>query len=96
MLRSAPMMSSAASSGTSTIENRSAIDCRAARPNCAANGGNRGGGIATPQYQQLQQQALSAERDTIIQLRNRHVINDDALRRIQRDLDLAEVRLFGD
>ena len=62
---------------------------------CAAESGNRGGGVATPQYQQLQQQALSTERDTIIQLRNKHVINDEALRRIQRDLDLAEVRLFG-
>ena len=57
--------------------------------------GAGGIGFATPQYQQLQQQALSAERDAIIQLRNKHVINDEALRRIQRDLDLAEVRLFG-
>jgi monovalent cation/hydrogen antiporter len=63
---------------------------------CKAEDGNRSGGVATPQYQQLQQQALSRERDTIIQLRNKHVINDDALRRIQRDLDLAEVRLFGE
>jgi len=28
-------------------------------------------------------------------LRNERVINDDALRRIQRDLDLAEARLTG-
>ena len=62
---------------------------------CVAESDNRGGSVATPQYQQLQQQALSTERDTIIQLRNKHVINDEALRRIQRDLDLAEVRLFG-
>ncbi len=62
---------------------------------CVAESGNRGGSVATPQYQQLQQQALSTERDAIIQLRNKHVINDEALRRIQRDLDLAEVRLFG-
>lgn len=62
---------------------------------CAAESGNRSGSVATPKYQQLQQQALSAERDTIIKLRNQHVINDEALRRIQRDLDLAEVRLFG-
>jgi hypothetical protein len=41
----------------------------------------------------LQQQALKRERDTIIALRNAHVINDAALRRIQRDLDLAEARL---
>jgi monovalent cation/hydrogen antiporter len=49
---------------------------------------------ATPQHQRLQQRALDAERDTIIRLRNQQVINDDALRRIQRDLDLAEARLI--
>ena len=48
---------------------------------------------ATPQYQRLQQEALQMERQTIIRLRNERVINDDALRRIQRDLDLAEARL---
>ena len=53
------------------------------------------GEIATPQYQRLQQKALDAERETIIRLRNQRVINDDALRRIQRDLDLAEARLSG-
>lgn len=62
---------------------------------CAEETGNPSGGVATPQYQQWQLQALSTERETIIKLRNQHVINDDALRRIQRDLDLAEVRLFG-
>ncbi|PYL64208.1 MAG: Na+/H+ antiporter [Verrucomicrobia bacterium] len=63
---------------------------------CAENLGDRSGDIATPQYQQLQYEALRIERDTIIRLRNEHVINDDALRRIQRDLDLAEARLIGD
>jgi len=63
---------------------------------CAENPGDRSGEIATPQYQQLQYEALRIERDTIIRLRNDHVINDDALRRIQRDLDLAEARLTGD
>jgi len=53
------------------------------------------GEIATPQYQRLQQEGLRAERQTIIRLRNERVINDDALRRIQRDLDLAEARLTG-
>jgi CPA1 family monovalent cation:H+ antiporter len=62
---------------------------------CGMETDNPSGSVATPQYQQLQQQALSTERDTIIQLRNKHVINDEALRRIQRDLDLAEVRLVG-
>ncbi|MFN2542221.1 MAG: Na+/H+ antiporter, partial [Chthoniobacterales bacterium] len=62
---------------------------------CAANPDECRGEIATPHYQRLQQRALDVERKTIIQLRNQHVINDDALRRIQRDLDLAETRLAG-
>jgi hypothetical protein len=33
------------------------------------------------------------ERTTILQLRNRGVISDEVLRRIQRDIDLAEARL---
>jgi len=36
---------------------------------------------------------LEAERETVINLRNEEVINDQALRRIQRDIDLAEARL---
>jgi CPA1 family monovalent cation:H+ antiporter len=62
---------------------------------CAQGEENCSGGVATPQYQRLQQEALNAERQTIIRLRNQGVINDDALRRIQRDLDLAEARLTG-
>jgi hypothetical protein len=62
---------------------------------CAENPDDCRGEIATPQYQRLQRQALDAERQTIIRLRNDRVINDDALRRIQRDLDLAEARLTG-
>lgn len=60
---------------------------------CADNPDDCSGQVATAQYQLLQQQALQAERETIIRLRNANVINDDALRRIQRDLDLAEARL---
>ena len=62
---------------------------------CAQSDEDCSGGIATPQYQRLQQEALNVERQTIIRLRNQHVINDDALRKIQRDLDLAEARLTG-
>ena len=62
---------------------------------CAENPDDCSGQLATPQLQSLQHEALQVERQTIIQLRNRHVINDDALRRIQRDLDLAEARLTG-
>jgi CPA1 family monovalent cation:H+ antiporter len=62
---------------------------------CADNPDDCRGEIATPQYQRLQREALRVERRTIIRLRNERVINDDALRRIQRDLDLAEARLTG-
>ncbi len=62
---------------------------------CCGNQANPTGEIVTPQYQDLQQRALGIERKTIIDLRNDRVINDDALRRIQRDLDLAEARLTG-
>jgi monovalent cation/hydrogen antiporter len=60
---------------------------------CADSPDDCTGQIATPQFVRLQQETLKAERQTIIELRNRHVINDEALRRIQRDLDLAEERL---
>ena len=35
------------------------------------------------------------ERRAIIQLRNEYIINDEVLRRIQRDLDHAEARLHA-
>jgi CPA1 family monovalent cation:H+ antiporter len=57
---------------------------------------NPGGEVATPTYQRLQFGALGVERQTIIALRNSDQINDEALRHIQRDLDLAEARLTGD
>jgi Na+/H+ antiporter len=60
---------------------------------CADTPAERRGEIATREYQQLQERALGLERETIIRLRNDHVINDAALRRIQRDLDLAEAQL---
>ncbi len=56
-------------------------------------GGQRSRGSFSTDYQNLQQEALDVERQTILKLRNERVINDHALRRIQRDLDLAEARL---
>jgi CPA1 family monovalent cation:H+ antiporter len=44
-------------------------------------------------YDSLLEEALKTERRTILRLRNERVINDAVLRRIQRDLDLAEGRL---
>jgi CPA1 family monovalent cation:H+ antiporter len=44
-------------------------------------------------YQRLRREALEAERSAIVELRNRGVINDEVMRRVERDLDLEDVRL---
>jgi len=44
-------------------------------------------------FEQLAREALQTERDTVLALRNEEAINDQAWRRIQRDIDLAEARL---
>jgi len=56
----------------------------------AGSGGNP---FFSSEYEKIVQDALKVERRTLIQLRNDHVINDETLRRIQRDIDLAEARL---
>jgi len=53
------------------------------------------GRLFSADFEDLAREALDAERDTIIKLRNEEAINDQALRRIQRDIDLAEARLKG-
>jgi len=49
--------------------------------------------LFSSEYERLSREALRVERRTIITLRNQDVINDEVLRRIQRDIDLAEARL---
>lgn len=44
-------------------------------------------------YRQLKHSLLASERDAIVRLRDEGVISDDALHRVQRDLDLEEIRL---
>lgn len=44
-------------------------------------------------FEELAREMLQTERDTVIALRNEEAINDQALRRIQHDVDLAEARL---
>ncbi len=44
-------------------------------------------------YQRLRRKVLEAERAEIIRLRNRGVITDEIMRRIERDLDLEDARL---
>lgn len=48
------------------------------------------------EYEALSRDALNVERRAILKLRNDDVINDEVLRRIQRDIDLAEARLRHD
>ena len=49
--------------------------------------------LFSSEYERLSHEALKVERATIIKLRNQRVINDEVLRRIQKDIDLAEARL---
>jgi CPA1 family monovalent cation:H+ antiporter len=51
------------------------------------------GGLFSSDYEQLSRETLEVERKTIIKLRDELVISDEVLRRIQRDIDLAEARL---
>jgi CPA1 family monovalent cation:H+ antiporter len=44
-------------------------------------------------YQRLRRVALDAEREAILDLRRRGVINDEVWRRVERDLDLEDTRL---
>ena len=49
--------------------------------------------LFSPDFEELAREALHTERETVIQLRNHEQLDDQALRRIQRDIDLAEARL---
>ena len=49
--------------------------------------------LFSSEYERLSREALKVERRTIVKLRNQDVISDGVLRRIQRDIDLAEARL---
>ena len=48
------------------------------------------------EYEALSREGLNIERRTILRLRNEEVINDEVMRRIQLDIDLAEARLRHD
>jgi hypothetical protein len=49
--------------------------------------------LYSPDFEELAREALQTEPDTVTRLRNEEAINDQALRRIQPDIDLAEARL---
>ncbi len=44
-------------------------------------------------YQRLLHEILAAQRGALVDLRNRGVINDEVMHRVERDLDLEESRL---
>ena len=50
-------------------------------------------GLFSSEYEHLSYEGLQVERRIILRLRNEGVINDEVLRRIQLDIDLAEARL---
>jgi len=49
--------------------------------------------LFSSEFERLSLEALQVERGTIIRLRDEGTINDEVLRRIQLDIDLAEARL---
>jgi hypothetical protein len=49
--------------------------------------------LFSPDFEELAREALRIEGQTIIQLRNEEQLDNQAFRRIQRDIDLAEARL---
>jgi len=53
----------------------------------------RGTRLFSPDFEELAREALETERQTVIQLRNEEQLDNQAFRRIQRDIDLAEARL---
>jgi CPA1 family monovalent cation:H+ antiporter len=55
--------------------------------------GESGTRLFSPDFEELAREALETERETVIRLRNEEQLDDQALRRIQRDIDLAEARL---
>jgi monovalent cation/hydrogen antiporter len=45
------------------------------------------------EHRAIRHAVIEAEHDAIVDLRDRDVISDDVLRRIERDLDLEELRM---
>ena len=68
---------------------------RVLREVCGRTGGGRLHRLFSTDYDHLAREALDVERATLLRLRNERVINDEVLRRVQRDIDLAEARLWG-
>ncbi len=77
-----------------TIERlRSEYEDRIRQLRCETLQEDSGSRLFSEDFEELAREVLQTERDTVIELRNEEAINDNALRRIQRDIDLAEARL---
>lgn len=53
----------------------------------------RGPESSSDVMQQIRREAIAAQREQLVELRNREVIGDDVLHRIQHELDIEEMRL---
>ena len=80
-----------------TYDERVAYYSRQLNP--GGDGGGAGGGAADPVSlacqtgEQIEREALAAERQMIVRLRDQGVIGDEVLRRIQEEMDHEETRL---
>src|SRR5439155_20161007 len=72
--------------GSSSDGQRSSTDGRGSRAASAAE-------QELIEHRAIRHAVIEAERDAIIDLRDRDEISDDVLRRIERDLDLEELRM---
>ena len=64
--------------------------------NLQIRNGSRGGSADHDRQLGLSLEALRIERETVIRLRDEGRINDDVMRRIERELDLAESRITSE
>jgi hypothetical protein len=60
----------------------------------AADGEDGESGRQGSPFRRFALEALQVEYDTLIKLRNKRQINDETLRVVQRDVDLAETRII--
>jgi monovalent cation/hydrogen antiporter len=75
---------------------RGLYDYRRRRFAARFDDGDDGGYEArTADFARLRRELLDAERRALLELRNRGVINDQVMRRVQQDLDLEDSRLEG-
>ena len=86
-----PSIGSAARTATASGGSRPAL------PKAISTAGSSGDGIdyetRSEAYQRLVRELLEAQRDELIEMRDRGEINDDVLRRLERELDLEDSRL---